>query len=642
LRDVATADLTMQTTARIDLATTPSFRVGPLCVEPALRQVSTAATEPETLEPRVMLVLVALARAEGGIVSRNGLIEQCWDSRIVGEDSINRVISRLRKLATAHGDTLFSIETISKVGYRLVFSVQCQAAKSHVQSRADDPAPVFKQSLPSGRLVETFGKPPAVRRLRWAALIVAPLVLGGALTWMPWRVPSEQTLTIAPVKTVGVSAELAQIFDGQLRSTLGDDSVALSSEGKGWVAHTALTAVASGVTLSTTFEESRSQTSWTGEDSLPSNDPGTIRKAARATAGMLECAMKGANDTSRPDSEVMTRWLALCAAGGQSSGRRLQLAHEIVARNSSFAPGWLSIEQANGLVVLHPQSGDPAGARRDGLAAFARFRALRPDASDGFAYAAILTEQHRPIEREALLRNAIELKFFECSCALSFLGDFLVQSGRPEEAITFYRRSLDRDPHDDVEVWRLAMAAEISGHALLAGQTLARFVAMTGAQNDDNQAFVLLHVALWKHDWKGAAVLLNGPNKPPAIVAAVNALASGDSAAMSRAAAMFSSRPEHEGDAAFDVPMLAQLGAIDQAFATLDRDLAHNGRLSAPGWAAGIAQPMLFDPNNRPLWNDPRFADYLRRAGFIAYWRAAKVMPDACREAKPAPFCARL
>ena len=110
----------MADTARIDLATATPFRIGALCVEPALRQVSTTATDAETLEPRVMLVLVALARAEGGIVSRDQLIEQCWDSRIVGDDSINRVISRLRKLAGVHGDALFSIETISKVGYRLV------------------------------------------------------------------------------------------------------------------------------------------------------------------------------------------------------------------------------------------------------------------------------------------------------------------------------------------------------------------------------------------------------------------------------------------------------------------------------------------------------------------------------------------
>ena len=106
---------------RIDLAATAPFRIGPLCFEPALRQVSTAGAPPATLEPRVMLVLVAPARAGGGIVSRDQLIEQCWDGRVVGDDSINRVISRLRKLAGAHDeDALFSIETISKVGYRLV------------------------------------------------------------------------------------------------------------------------------------------------------------------------------------------------------------------------------------------------------------------------------------------------------------------------------------------------------------------------------------------------------------------------------------------------------------------------------------------------------------------------------------------
>lgn len=628
----------MRDTARIDLATTAPFRIGVLCVEPALRQVSTAETDAETLEPRVMLVLVALARAHGTIVSRDQLIERCWDSRVVGDDSINRVISRLRKLSAEHGDGLYTIETISKVGYRLL------VATSHDGAAVVSPPASIDPTAVSGPVPDRPARPAPVasapRRWRWAALVVAPLVLGGALAWMPWRIPSERTLTIAPLKTVGVSAELAQVFDGQLRATLGDDSVALSSEGKGWVAHTTLTAVAAGVTLATTIEESRSQALWTGEVSLPSNDPGTIRKAARATAAMLECGMLGANDASRPDSEVMTRWLALCATG--NPGRQLQLAHDIVAHNPGFAPAWLSIEKSDGFILIHPPLADPGGTRREGLAAFARFRALRPDASDGFAYAAVLTDQHKPIEREALLRKGVELKFFECPCALSFLGDFLVQSGRSAEAIEFYNRALDRNPHDDGEVWRLVMAAEISGRALLAGQALTRFLAMTGAHDDNSQSFVLLRMALWRHDWKAAAVLLNRPNKPPAVVAAVNALASGDSAAMARAAAMFSNRPEHEGDAAFDVPMLVQLGAIDQAFATLDRDLAHNGRLSAPGWAAGIAQPMLFDPNNRPLWNDPRFADYLRRAGFIAYWRAAKVLPDACMETNRAAFCASI
>ncbi|WP_297695100.1 hypothetical protein, partial [Phenylobacterium sp.] len=46
------------------------------------------------LEPRVMQVLVALARERGEIVSRDDLIASCWAGRIVGEDAINRCTFR--------------------------------------------------------------------------------------------------------------------------------------------------------------------------------------------------------------------------------------------------------------------------------------------------------------------------------------------------------------------------------------------------------------------------------------------------------------------------------------------------------------------------------------------------------------------
>lgn len=74
----------------------------------------------EGLEPRVMQVLVALAQARGAIVTRDELTDLCWDGRIVGEDALNRVISRLRRLSVEVGGDAFRIETITKVGYRLV------------------------------------------------------------------------------------------------------------------------------------------------------------------------------------------------------------------------------------------------------------------------------------------------------------------------------------------------------------------------------------------------------------------------------------------------------------------------------------------------------------------------------------------
>jgi Tfp pilus assembly protein PilF len=67
-----------------------------------------------------MQVLVALAGADGAVVSREDLISRCWDGRIVGENAINRVISRVRSLGATLGDGAFRIETINKVGYRLI------------------------------------------------------------------------------------------------------------------------------------------------------------------------------------------------------------------------------------------------------------------------------------------------------------------------------------------------------------------------------------------------------------------------------------------------------------------------------------------------------------------------------------------
>jgi DNA-binding winged helix-turn-helix (wHTH) protein/tetratricopeptide (TPR) repeat protein len=104
---------------RVVLAHEPSFTLGDLRVEPALRQVSNGDIR-ETVEPRVMQALVALARAGGEIVTRDELIARCWDGRIVTDDAVNRVLSLLRRLASSIGNGSFELETVTKVGYRLV------------------------------------------------------------------------------------------------------------------------------------------------------------------------------------------------------------------------------------------------------------------------------------------------------------------------------------------------------------------------------------------------------------------------------------------------------------------------------------------------------------------------------------------
>jgi len=142
--------------APVRLAREHDFRLGALTVRPSLCEVSTGANR-ERLQPRVMQVLVALARAEDRVVSRDALIESCWGGRIVGEDAINRCIGQLRRLAETRDDS-FSIETLARVGYRLSVA---EAAR---------PSPIVAASANASGLRGAF------------ALVVAALAIGaGAL-----------------------------------------------------------------------------------------------------------------------------------------------------------------------------------------------------------------------------------------------------------------------------------------------------------------------------------------------------------------------------------------------------------------------------------------------------------------------------
>jgi len=110
----------MDDNAPIILAHERAFSLGRLHVHPATRELAHADGRRETIEPRVMQVLVALARAEGAVLTRDELTRSCWEGRIVGEDAINRVLSRLRRAADGIGAGAFRVETLTKVGYRLV------------------------------------------------------------------------------------------------------------------------------------------------------------------------------------------------------------------------------------------------------------------------------------------------------------------------------------------------------------------------------------------------------------------------------------------------------------------------------------------------------------------------------------------
>lgn len=101
----------------VPLSKRGDLRLGDATVRPSLRTVEGPGGSFKG-EPRVIQVLLALADAQGRVLSREDLLQLCWDGRIVGDDAINRAVAEVRRIATA-SQAGFEVETVSRVGYRL-------------------------------------------------------------------------------------------------------------------------------------------------------------------------------------------------------------------------------------------------------------------------------------------------------------------------------------------------------------------------------------------------------------------------------------------------------------------------------------------------------------------------------------------
>jgi DNA-binding winged helix-turn-helix (wHTH) protein len=76
-----------------------------------------------SVEPRLMQVLVYLAGTPGEVVTREDLKVSVWQDELLADDSLNRVISDLRRVLEDDPADPRYIETIRGVGYRLVAPV---------------------------------------------------------------------------------------------------------------------------------------------------------------------------------------------------------------------------------------------------------------------------------------------------------------------------------------------------------------------------------------------------------------------------------------------------------------------------------------------------------------------------------------
>jgi DNA-binding winged helix-turn-helix (wHTH) protein len=100
------------------LAERSDFALGSAIISPSSRAIEGPGGQ-ICVEPRVMQVLLALADSDGRVVTRDTLFRRCWGNALVGDDSLNRVISEIRRIGRTIAADSFRLETIPRTGYRL-------------------------------------------------------------------------------------------------------------------------------------------------------------------------------------------------------------------------------------------------------------------------------------------------------------------------------------------------------------------------------------------------------------------------------------------------------------------------------------------------------------------------------------------
>ncbi len=113
------------------------FRVGSWQVHP-LQGVIEQAGHLVHIEPRVMDVLLCLARHPGQVVSREMLLDEVWSGVVVTDEVVTRCISELRTVLRDTGRDRQFIRTIPKRGYSLLAPVEPLAN----EAAADEPVPL--------------------------------------------------------------------------------------------------------------------------------------------------------------------------------------------------------------------------------------------------------------------------------------------------------------------------------------------------------------------------------------------------------------------------------------------------------------------------------------------------------------------
>lgn len=635
--------------AEIDLACAADFRIGHLHVQPSTLQACFDEIE-MTLEPRVMQALVALATVRGTVVSRDGLVDLCWNGRAVSEDAINRCIAKLRKLGAE--SKAFEVETIPRVGHRL---------RENGKERVGDPR--------SGRS----------RRWPWLAAGLAILVLAVVAALLIRERGTDNVdrpkVAVLGFRTLNAGAD-AQHYADSVAATVSDALVTVGADldtpsvsGSKPTAEAARQAGASFLISGTVRREGAlvrvtaqitaargGATLLSKEFDVPAAEaalaPDRVAAFIADRVGSWHRLFRNERDPDRLAAliRIQTSWY-------EDGVRAYRLSRELAeaAPNSAVAQEVFASTTAFNIDDL------PQGDRKEAVEAARksarRAQALLPRYDSGFVLDCWLKPPGRMIitaKCDERMRQAIASDPDDYFTAAVY-AELLADSGLYAAAEPWSQKAVALAPFNPQRIGqRLSILSmitwrqdEVPGLEMRARRywgspgpiDIGRYSALLGSGAMEQAETVL-------NDPVTGPMIEADPAGPAHLV--FKALRSGKREDKEAAAAACVRPPPAPGPPDFVLGTclvgLAELGDLDSVFALAE--LYGDPFCCSPAeierkwlWAGGLTYPRryLFASSMAKARADPRFIRVARRTGLLAYWKA-KRPPDFCKTER-APVC---
>jgi len=598
-----------------DLAHLQPFDLGMLHVAPAMRRLDGPVETSIIVEPLVMQVLVALARADGATLSRDDLVTICWGRKIVGDDAVNRVISRLRRSLTQAAGDQVAIETIAKVGYRLTIGGDVPAS---IATDAPEAMPKRHRHV-------------AAWSLAFAGVLI--LATAGILTFSQRSAPV-MTIAIEPITGTGdeiasarlaadLTGDVARLTGSMTQLTLVEPRTATDADMKLEISYRG--PAGDGNARVRLVDSKSGAVLWTRAVEASGASPSLVReRAAYAIAGVIRCGLhRSAGNLGDPVSKRL--YFAACdAVEARDWSRARSFAQQITNLRPDSAASWACLA----LTTAHAINEDPSGLANEAanVIAYAR-RALALDPNSGLAHQAFAMaldmQGHSGFET---LEKGIKLDP-EHGGLLASYAQGLFALGYVRASVAPATRAIALEPNDFGLTQGAIFNLIGSGRTQEARELQARADRLWPDRRDS-----LLRSRselLFYGDDPHAALQFLSENDAGDDRSVLRKLelqwraapARFDWSAFDREAAqLFASTARAAWAIAFSA---ARMNDTERAFAWLAK---------SPSNAKGRPWRSLFWPEAAKLRGDPRFFAKMSEIGLVASWREHDRWPDFCSD----------